>query len=452
LLACIFASPVLGQAASPPAEAPAAPAATPAVTPAPAIITLPQLPASTRLTRTPAAELASIADDSLKPEALRTAVSRAAMRIVALQEGWQQSEWPYEGVYRVGGNIPVGYRIGGTAIGVMALLQARPHVPEADRPALDASITKAADFIIAARTQPLLSVETYQAGYDVRGWAAIYALHALSDLHLARTALPRGDAPSWAEAARTAEHDAARAWYLDALQRQEMPKTGGWNYARPRGVDAPGAPSSFMTATAIQALLRAKAAGQTIDPAVLQRGLDVLDKTRNPLSGEVAYSGFASARDNDGKDIPGATGRMCVLEATLALAGDPRASVTRLASAVDAFVEHWDQLDVRRTMTGTHVPPYGVAPYYFMFAHRYAAQAVELLPADQREARRAAITRLLFRTISADGTWNDRIFARSANFGSSFAILAMTEQPALARAPAAASAPAPAPAPGPAIP
>ena len=38
-----------------------------------------------------------------------TLITAAVLQLVAIQEG---GEWPYEGVYRVGGEIPIGYRIG----------------------------------------------------------------------------------------------------------------------------------------------------------------------------------------------------------------------------------------------------------------------------------------------------------------------------------------------------
>lgn len=396
------------------------------------VIDLPPLPASARQARISARDTKDL---DVSRAALDAATRTGIERLLASQEGWEKSEWPYEGVYRVRGAIPVGYRVGGTAIVALALLEAPGAASDVAR--LDA-LARAARFIGEARTHPLMQVETYQAGYDVRGWGAIYGLHALSELRLAQLAHQAGDKPAPAAEGKedpakshpfwTLDLAPAMAWYLDAVQRQEMPKTGGWNYARPEGVETVGAPSSFMTSSAVQALLRAKAAGMKIDQAVLDRSISVLEKTRNGVSGEVVYSGFASKRDDDGKDIPGATGRMCVVEATLQLAG--KGSEAGLRRAVDAFIEHWAELDKRRVMSGTHVPPYQVAPYYFMFAHRYAAQAVEMLPEPDRAERREKVNRLLFCVRSDDGTWNDRVFSRSSGFGTAFAILAMGEQPA----------------------
>jgi hypothetical protein len=65
-----------------------------------------------------------------------------------------------------------------------------------------------------------------------------------------------------------------------------------------------------------------------------------------------------------------------------------------------------------------------VAPYDFMFAHRHAAMAVELLPASERAEYRRRINELLLSVRSEDGSWNDRVFASSAGYGTSMALLA----------------------------
>lgn len=48
--------------------------------------------------------------------ALEQAVREGIDFLVQAQEGPGRAEWPYEGVYRVRGEIPVGYRVGGTGI------------------------------------------------------------------------------------------------------------------------------------------------------------------------------------------------------------------------------------------------------------------------------------------------------------------------------------------------
>jgi hypothetical protein len=95
--------------------------------------------------------------------------------------------------------------------------------------------------------------------------------------------------------------------------------------------------------------------------------------------------------------------------------------------AVEKFFEFWPELEKRRKKTGTHVAPYGVAPYYFFYAFTHAAAAIELLPEAERAANRTKFRELLFKVRDADGTWNDRVFPRSASFGTAMSVLALVE-------------------------
>ncbi len=108
--------------------------------------------------------------------------------------------------------------------------------------------------------------------------------------------------------------------------------------------------------------------------------------------------------------------------------------VSGLRSAVDTFFKHWDQLEVRRKKTGTHVEPYGVAPYYVIFAHAYAAQAIEML-ADSaaRTAARSRLYALLDEIEEPEGGWNDRVFPRSRAFGTAMIVMALLQPQAPAR-------------------
>ena len=368
----------------------------------------------------------AIRASSLPPvsqEMLAAAVREGVPLLLSMQEPLAGDgpgvQWAYEGVYRVERQIPVGYRVGGTAIVALALAQA-PGLAE-DAPRRDA-IARAVGYICGeGKDHPLMSAAKFDAGYDVRGWGYIEAVALLSRLKTLG-AVPEG----MSEAV-----DAGLRHYVEALIAIEMPETGGWNYARPAGKDVKAAPSSFMTARALQALFEAAAAGEVVPAGVIERGLDFLETTRT-TAGSVVYSGSSTPRSDlrSGDATPGAVGRMCSVEATLLLAG--RGSVIHARGAVDAFINHWQWLEARRQKTGTHVPPYGVAPYYFMFAHFYAAQCVELLPEVERGEYRRRINALLFSVRDENGSWNDRVFERSAAYGTAMAMSAIM-QPALSR-------------------
>lgn len=342
---------------------------------------------------------------------LSAAVTDCVKSLLAMQEtldeGKDKAEWPYEGVYRVRGEIPIGYRVGGTSITAMALLRAPDYAKDAER---QAAVDRAVVFVCGAIDHPLMSIDNYDAGYDVRGWGYCYALNFLCELK-ADAAVPE---------VRNERVEKAIAFYLDALQRIEIPEVGGWNYSRPPGRDKVADPSAFMTPAALQALFAAKSQGYAVDGAVVKRGLDALERCRT-LSGAYAYAGDGEKVRREG--IPGSVGRMVISETTLMLAG--RSDTARVRGALDAFIVHWSWLDKRRAKPGTHEGPYAVAPYYFYFAHYYAAQAVEMLPERERGEYRRRINELLFSVRLEDGTWNDRVFKRTANFGTSMAMMAI---------------------------
>jgi hypothetical protein len=347
------------------------------------------------------------------------AIAVGIARIVAMQEKGPgadvAAEWPYEGVYRVGGKIPYGYRVGGTSIASMALLAAPGFADDASR---REAVSRAIDFVATSKDEPLLSPE-YGGNYDVRGWAHCYGLRFL-------LAAKKADAVS--EAQRPAV-DAAIAFYLDALKKTEIPQVGGWQYARRPGLENPCPTSPFMTGPCLFALIEAKEAGLDVGDELIARTVKALEITRG-ASGYVGYNAQRAVRDDEGQ-IPGAIGRMCAIETALARAG--KGDEKRLRFAVEKFFEFWPELEKRRRKSGTHVAPYGVAPYYFFYAFQHAAIAIELLPEAERAANRAKFRELLFQVRETDGTWNDRVFPRSANYGTAMSVLALAEAGAAAK-------------------
>lgn len=346
--------------------------------------------------------------DPERPPEATAALLRTAELLLARQEGPERSEWPYEGVYRERGRIPAGYRVGGTGICGEVLLELPPA---ARGDSVRESIGRALDFVCDATSDPAMSIDDYAGGYDVRGWGYCYGARFL----LAARAV--GAVPD----EMRERVDAALAWHLRALERIEIPEVGGWNYARRPGAETPAPAAPFMTGPCLATLMEAHRQGLPVDEGVVRRGLDALERCRSD-GGNVVYSTINATRESD-RSIPGAIGRMVCAEAVLMRAG--RGDAARVRFAVDAFFEHWTELEKRRQKSGTHVAPYGVAPYYFFFAFLHAAEAIELLPAEERPPRRAMFAELLSVVQDADGSWNDRVFPRSACYGSSMATMAL---------------------------
>lgn len=325
----------------------------------------------------------------------------------SMEQGGEKSEWPYEGVYRVNRQIPIGYRIGGTSIVCMALLEAPGYAADEAR---TAAVKRSLDFLLTASDHPLMNPD-YDGGYDVRGWGYTYRLLFLVALKKA-AAIPAG---------MDDKINAAIDWDIKAIQETEIPRVGGWNYARSEGKNAVSPPSPFMTAPTLEALFNARQAGHDVDDAVVTRAIETLVKGRS-TTGSYVYAG-ASREDRAPEPIPGAVGRMLAAESTLFLCG--KSSLLHVRAALDAFIVHWEWLDKRRARTGTHVAPYGIAPYYFYYAHYYAARAIEILPERERAEYRRRLARLLFSVRLDDGSWNDRVFPRSRNYGTAMSMLAL---------------------------
>ena len=317
-------------------------------------------------------------------------------------------EWPYEGVYREGGKIPPGYRVGGTAIVMRSLIETPGWKKQPERLQ---SITRGLQFLLEqSLLAPRMGVG-FSGGYDVRDWGHIEALETLLRMK------ELGAIP--AKAKKPVQTLCKNL--IETLVKNEIPG-GGWNYSRSRRANRPSNASPFMTAPAVMALMRARDHGFKFDTAVIERGLDTLEAARLE-TGAFQYSTNPERVTGEGFEaVQGACARMAVCETALWLAG--RADEDRVRSSVNAFLEHWEWLEKRRAQTGTHIAPYFIAPYYFFYAHTHAARALQALPEQEREALRKRILARLWQVRGEDGLWNDRVFPRSSAFGTAMTILA----------------------------
>jgi hypothetical protein len=320
-------------------------------------------------------------------------IRKAVQALVKMQEDGGQ--WPYEGVYHVNKQLPIGYRVGGTSIVATTLLHAAPK----DKDAL-AAIDRGLAFVLNELDHPLMQPST-ETRYDVRVWGHACALEFLCHVRARKIGGDRAkDVDIWIKK------------LAQTLITEEI-AGGGWNYAN-RRVQA-----SFVTAPVTQALLLAHAQGEKVPAEVFQRARKVLEECRYDTGG-FAYSGPTKGTDT-GKILPGSVARSAVCETTLLLLGGGK--LGDVQKAIDAFHTHWDELEKRRQRTGTHAAPYRVAPYYFYYGHRYCAQAIQMLPEKARAAEREKLLKLVMKVRDKDGTWNDRVFERSRNYGTAMVVL-----------------------------
>ena len=325
-------------------------------------------------------------------------IQKAVKELVAIQE--ESGAWPYEGVYRVNREIPVGYRVGGTSLVSGALL----HAASTEEKAIQA-VERGLAFVLKHLDDPLLEISTEDA-YDVRIWGHATALEFLCQVKAAKAAGSRAkDVDLWIPR------------LVKVIVGEELIH-GGWNYA------GRGQPASFVTAPVSQALLLARGQGFEVSRDILDRAKRVLEEARAD-DGAFLYSGqFKSGHARETSDqLAGSCARAAACESTLRLLGG--GSTDALQAALNAFHAHWAELEKRRKKTGTHEGPYRIAPYYFYYGHRYAAQAIQLLPEKSRDVERERLLQVILKTRDSDGTWNDRVFDRSRAFGTAMVVLAL---------------------------
>ncbi len=253
-------------------------------------------------------------DDPSNKELILTAVTQ----LLLMQES--DGTWPYEGVYRVGGEIPIGYRIGGTALVGEALL----HSAAADDKKVFSAIARGIDYILAALEDPRMAPSKKNA-YDVRVGGHCYALDFFCQLRGAKRFADRGKS--------------IEKWIpklVAALIEEELPD-GGWNYAGRRQHAA------FVTAPVTQALLLARSQGEKVPVELFERSRKILLGSRTK-SGAFTYSGRSAGQaESPRAKMPGSIGRSPLCETTLKLLGG--GSTRAIQAALDAFHLHWEELD-----------------------------------------------------------------------------------------------------------
>ncbi|MFK7738889.1 MAG: prenyltransferase/squalene oxidase repeat-containing protein [Planctomycetota bacterium] len=354
--------------------------------------------------------------EGVAPIEVEAASAKALKALVGLEE--EGGQWPYEGVYREDrGNLPVGYRVGGTSLTILGMLS----VPGLDEDSWrQQAVERALRFVLETLDHERMQIG-FKGGYDVRGWGQIYALTCLLHLRDAKR-VP-------AELAETVAKKTE--WLVKALVESAIPESGGWNYSRRRGYKNPrNGASTFMTAPALQALFHAKDRGYDVPDEVIEQALAALERSRSKQGGYAYQVPGKNRNDADDSDLhfmdktPGGAARVAACETTLMLAG--RGDAGRLEKALALFFDHWEDLAVRKSQRGTHIEPYGIAPYYFMFGHLYCAQAIEMIDdGDKRKASRSRMLQVLAWSREGNGSWNDRQFPRSAGYGTAMALMAM---------------------------
>jgi hypothetical protein len=209
-------------------------------------------------------------------------------------------------------------------------------------------------------------------------WAALYGFQAM----VAASSDPRFQTEALWERVNQRGAD------LYALLEHNQEPLGGWGYYEgPVVSNRPTWSTSFATSCVIPALVRARGMGWKIDPAVIERAVRYVERCRTP-AGAYMYDLRPLPRSGGESidDVKGSLGRIQVSNWALRRAGVASVTDERLREGLEVFFEHHKFLDVARMRPIPHEAYYANAAYFYMFAHCYAAQAINELPEPERAA------------------------------------------------------------------
>jgi hypothetical protein len=321
----------------------------------------------------------------------RSAADRALRWLVENQRpdgAW--SSGVLDGVLELGFSIESFYawKVAADALACMALARA-PETPERR-----AALERAADWLCETRSPK--RGNDWDIDYV---WGGLYGFVACVTL---------ADDPRFETAEWEPRIAAAGKRYYAILEATQIP-TGGWGYYDdPIYSRRPKWATSFSTATVLPALQRAEELGWVQDESVRERATRYVSRCALP-NGAFAYD--LRPRPWLGGDsingIKGSLARIQVCNWSLASVGERKITTERIRSGIEDFFRDHRFLDVAWMRPIPHEAYYYNSGYFYLFGHYYAAQAIGLLPAEEREAAHARLRPHLVKVQRANGSTSD---------------------------------------------
>lgn len=176
--------------------------------------------------------------------------------------------------------------------------------------------------------------------------------------------------------------------YFDILERNQIP-TGGWAYYDdPIYSQRPKWGTSFTTALVLPALEGGEELGWVADPKIRARATKYVGRCALP-NGAWEYDLNPVPRFRGGEHInrkKGSLSRIQVCNWALAKVGEKKITHERIREGLEDFFRDHRFLDVAYMKPRPHEAYYANSGYFYLFGHYYAAEVIELLPADERES------------------------------------------------------------------
>ena len=218
--------------------------------------------------------------------------------------------------------------------------------------------------------------------------------------------------------------------FLTVLTKHQA-ASGGWAYYDdPPFSEQPTWATSFCTALVLPALYQAVEVGIEVPATMKERASRYLNRCVLP-NGAYSYDLDPVLRLNGVEHInliEGSLGRTAVGNWARRSIGDRRATDEVIREGLEAFFRSHGFLDHARMRPIPHEGFHANAGYFYFFAHYYAAKAIGLLPAEEREEWHARLRPHLIKTQRTDGSTSDFLDSDySVNAGTSFLVLALRE-------------------------
>jgi len=295
----------------------------------------------------------------------------------------------------------------------MALIEAKPRVPEKDRADVDKAIDRGAAWLDSHISK--LRRASGDALYNV--WGHSYSIQAFVKLH----ERAKGDATRQAKLKDLAQSQA------DMLARYSF-VGGGWAYYDfLTQSETPGdAAFSFTTATALIALKQAESIGVTFPERLTKKAIASIIRQQYP-DFSYAYGEYLRMKPMHPINRPGGSlGRSQACNLALRMYGDERITDDVVKTWLDRLYARNGWLSMGRKKPVPHESFFYVAGYFYYYGHWHAALSIDLLPAAERPHFQDHLAHILLPLQEKDGSWWDfPLYDYHQQYGTSMAVMSL---------------------------